>query len=159
MTVILFSKIRRMYFRDKLSINEIARRTSLSRNTVKRWLRMPGETDPKYKRCPQPTKLTPFEDRLKRALIADSYRPKRERRTVLRLLEELQKAGHDGGYTQLTDYIRAWRQDASSDVGNHAFKVGGFARPQLSGSAHPHCDLRTLKLRPLILPLRKHVNA
>jgi len=94
MTVILFSKIRRMYFRDKLSINEIARRTSLSRNTVKRWLRMPGETDPKYKRRPQATKLTPFEDQLKRALIADSYRPKRERRMGLKLLEELQKAGY-----------------------------------------------------------------
>jgi len=121
MTVILFSKIRRMYFRDKLSINEIARRTSLSRNTVKRWLRKPGETDPKYKRSSQPTKLTPFEDQLKRALIADSYRPKRERRTALKLLEELQKAGYEGGYTQLTDYIRAWRQDASSDAGKHAF--------------------------------------
>ena len=121
MTVILFSKIRRMYFRDKLSINEIARRTSLSRNTVKKWLRMHGETDPKYKRNSQPTKLTPFEDQLKRALIADGYRPKRERRTALKLLEELQKAGYDGGYTQLTDYIRAWRQDASSDAGKPAF--------------------------------------
>ena len=98
MTMILFAKIRRMHFRDKLSINEIARRTSLSRNTVKKWLRMPGETDPKYKRCSQTTKLSPFEDQLKRALIADGYRPKRERRTALRLLEELQKAGYDGGY-------------------------------------------------------------
>ncbi|MBS3904653.1 MAG: IS21 family transposase [Simkania sp.] len=121
MTVILFSKIRRMYFRDKLSINEIARRTSLSRNTVKRWLRMPSETNPKYKRCPQPTKLSSFEDQLKRALIADGYRPKRERRTALKLLEELQKAGYEGGYTQLTDYIRAWRQEASSHAGKHAF--------------------------------------
>ncbi|WP_425257184.1 IS21 family transposase [Methylomonas defluvii] len=121
MTVILFSKIRRMYFRDQLSINEIARRTSLSRNTVKRWLRMPGEANPKYKRCPQPTKLSPFEDQLKRALIADGYRPKRERRTALRLLEELQKAGYEGGYTQLTDYIRVWRREASSLAGKHAF--------------------------------------
>ncbi len=120
-TMILFSKIRRMYFRDKLSINEIAKRTSLSRNTVKKWLRMPNGTDPSYKRRSQPTKLTPFEDQLKQALIADSYRPKRERRTALKLLEELQKAGYDGGYTQLTDYIRAWRQGASSDAGKQAF--------------------------------------
>ncbi len=48
MTMILFSKIRRMYFRHKLSINEIARRTSLSRDAVKRWLRMPSGTDPVY---------------------------------------------------------------------------------------------------------------
>ena len=97
MTMILFSKIRRMYFRDKLSINEIARRTSLSRNTVKKWLRMPNGTDPVYKRQPGSTKLSPFEDQLKLALIADSYRPKRERRTALKLLEELQKAGYEGG--------------------------------------------------------------
>ncbi|OAH97932.1 integrase [Methylomonas methanica] len=121
MTMILFSKIRRMYFRDKLSINEIARRTSLSRNTVKKWLRMPNGTDPVYKRQPGSTKLSPFEDQLKRALIADGYRPKRERRTALKLLEELQKAGYEGGYTQLTDYIRAWRHDASSAAGKHAF--------------------------------------
>ena len=68
---------------------------------------MPTGTDPVYKRRLQPTELSPFEDQLKQALIADSYRPKRERRTALKLLEELQKAGYDGGYTQLTDYIRA----------------------------------------------------
>ena len=35
----LMGKIRGMYFRDKKSIGEIARLTSLSRNTIKRWLR------------------------------------------------------------------------------------------------------------------------
>jgi len=119
--MILFSKIRRMYFRDKLSINEIAKRTSLSRNTVKKWLRMPNGTDPKYKRQSRPTKLTPFEAQLKQALTADGYRHKRERRTALKLLEELQQVGYDGGYTQLTDYIRAWRQGAGSDAGKQAF--------------------------------------
>ncbi len=121
MTMILFSKIRRMYFRDQLSINEIAKRTSLSRNTVKKWLRMPSGSDPKYKRRPQSTKLSPFEDQLKQALIADSYRPKRERRTALKLLEELQKLGYEGGYSQLTDFIRTWRQNMSSQAGKHAF--------------------------------------
>ena len=121
MTMILFAKIRRIYFRDQLSINEIAKRTSLSRNTVKKWLRMPSGTDSVYKRRPQSTKLSPFENQLKQALIADSYRPKRERRTALRLLEELQKAGYEGGYTQLTDYIRAWRHELSSHAGKHAF--------------------------------------
>ncbi len=110
-----------MYFRDQLSINEIAKRTSLSRNTVKKWLRMPSGSDPKYKRRPQSTKLSPFEDQLKQALIADSYRPKRERRTALKLLEELQKLGYEGGYSQLTDFIRTWRQNMSSQAGKHAF--------------------------------------
>ena len=119
--MILYAKIRRMYFRDKLSINEIARRTSLSRNTVKKWLRMPNGSEPAYQRRSVPTKLKPYEDQLKQALIADNHRPKRDRRTALRLLEELQKAGYDGGYTQLTDYIRAWRKAGTSDAGKQAF--------------------------------------
>ncbi len=119
--MILYAKIRRMYFRDKLSINEIVRRTSLSRNTVKKWLRMPNGSEPEYQRRVMPTKLTPFESQLKQALITDSYRPKRDRRTALKLLDELQKAGYEGGYTQLTDYIRAWRKAGASDVGQRAF--------------------------------------
>ena len=86
-TMILYAKIRRMYFRDQLSINEIARRTSLSRNTVKKWLRQPNGSEPAYERRSMPTKLTPYEEQLKQALIADSYRPKRDRRTALKFLE------------------------------------------------------------------------
>ncbi len=93
-TMILYAKIRRMYFRDKLSINEIVRRTSLSRNTVRKWLRMPNGSELDYQRRVMPTKLTPFEDLLKQALVTDSYRPKRDRRTALKLLDELQQAGY-----------------------------------------------------------------
>jgi DNA-binding transcriptional regulator LsrR (DeoR family) len=32
----MMGKIRRMYFRDQLSVSEIARRTSLARNTIKK---------------------------------------------------------------------------------------------------------------------------
>ncbi len=82
--MILYAKIRRMYFRDKLSINEIVRRTSLSRNTVKKWLRAPNGSEPAYQRRLIPTQLTPYQDQLNQALIADSYRPKRDRRTALK---------------------------------------------------------------------------
>ena len=119
--MILYAKIRRMYFRDKLSITEITRRTSLSRNTVKKWLRMPDGSEPVYQRRPRPTKLSPYEEQLKQALVADSYRPKRERRTAKKLFAELRQAGYDGGYTQLTDYIRAWRKTGGGDAGLHAF--------------------------------------
>ena len=40
-TMALVGKIRRMYLRDNMSFSEIARRTSLSRNTVKKWLKVP----------------------------------------------------------------------------------------------------------------------
>lgn len=87
--MIMYAKIRRMYFREQLSINEIARRTSLSRNTIKKWLRVPEGCEPSYQRQQKPTKLTPFEDQLKQALLADSHRPKRDRRTALMLFAEL----------------------------------------------------------------------
>lgn len=53
--MIIYAKIRRMYFREQLSINEIARRTSLSRNTIKKWLRAPEGSTPGYQRREKPT--------------------------------------------------------------------------------------------------------
>ena len=38
-TMIVYPKVRRMYFREKHSIRGIARKTSHSRNTLKKWLR------------------------------------------------------------------------------------------------------------------------
>lgn len=35
----MLAKIRRMRFRDQLSVREITRRTGLSRNTIRQWLR------------------------------------------------------------------------------------------------------------------------
>ncbi len=40
----VLGKIRRMYLRDKLSLHEITKRTGLSRNTIRKWLRTPEET-------------------------------------------------------------------------------------------------------------------
>lgn len=121
-TMVLYAKIRRMFFRDKLSINEIVRRTSLSRNTVKKWLNQPdGSKEPKYQRKSGPTKLSPYKDQLERALIADSHRPKRDRRTAKRLFEELKAAGYAGGYTQLTDYIREFRKHGLGEGIGQAF--------------------------------------
>ena len=37
--MVMYAKVRRMFFREHLSISEIGRRTSLSRNTIKKWLR------------------------------------------------------------------------------------------------------------------------
>jgi len=39
----MLGRIRRMHLRDKLSLHEIAKRTGLSRNTVRSWLRTPEE--------------------------------------------------------------------------------------------------------------------
>ena len=49
-TMEMIGKVRRMKLRDKLSNSEIAKRTGLSRNTVKKWLKAPGDVVPRYRR-------------------------------------------------------------------------------------------------------------
>src|SRR5579875_1699012 len=101
----MVGKIRRMHFRDGKSVREIVRRTGLSRNTVRTWLRAPAEKEPRYRRTARAGKLTPFQAALEQAL-----RPKKERRTGLALYREIRAAGYSGGYSRVTDFIRAWRQ-------------------------------------------------
>ncbi|HRO64558.1 IS21 family transposase [Thermomonas sp.] len=106
----MIGKVRRMHRRDKKSVREIAKATGLSRNTVAKWLQAPVQERPKYRRALKPTKLTPFHEAIVQALKVDARRPKRERRTALALHEELKALGYDGGYSRLTDFVRAWRQ-------------------------------------------------
>ena len=114
-------KIRAMHLREGKSISEIARRTSLSRNTIKKWLKEPGETAPKYRRPAASTKLAPYVPTLTQALKADAHRPKHERRSARALFTQLQASGYAGGYSRLTDFIRAWRQDEGKAVLTNAF--------------------------------------
>ena len=118
----MIGKVRRMFHRQKKSVREISRITSLSRNTIQKWLDAPLEGEPKSRpRPPQPTKLTPFHMALQQALKADGHRPKKERRTVLALYAEIKAAGYAGGYSRVTDYIRAWRQGEGQGGGAKAF--------------------------------------
>ena len=113
----LLGKIRRLHYRDALSISEIARRTGLSRNTVKRWLKAGEGAEPKYRRKTPDTALTPYLPRLHQWLEADARRAKRDRRTALKLYAELQALGYSGSYSRVTEHIRHWRE------------AGGAAKP------------------------------
>ena len=71
-TMDMLGKIRRMFLRDKLSLHEITKRTGLSRNTIRRWLRAAAqETPPTYRRAKGPGKLTEFHAALEQALKVD----------------------------------------------------------------------------------------
>ena len=107
-----YSKVRRMYFREKVAISAIARRNNLSRNTVRKWLQAPERDELKYTRPQGKTKLDPFMVALRQALETDAHRPKRDRRTRLRLFAEIQAQGYAGSYAQLTDRIRRWHAEA-----------------------------------------------
>ena len=117
----LIGKVRAMRLRDGKSISEIARLTSLSRNTVKKWLKARPGAVPKYQRREMPTKLTPFMAALTQALEVDAQRARHERRTARALHAQLASEGYAGSYTRLTDFIREWRDQQRLTVGKHAF--------------------------------------
>src|SRR3990167_7456080 len=96
----MMGKIRRMYLRDKMSLHEIAKRTGLSRNTIRKWLREPEvAAPPRDGRSKKPGKLSTFHAALEQALKADSHRPKRNRRTALDLFAQIKADGYAGGYS------------------------------------------------------------
>ena len=110
-TMEMLGKVRRLHLRDKLSLHEIAKRTGLSRNTVRKWLRTAEEVaEPVYQRKAKPGKLTPFHAVLELALKADAHRIKQNRRTAKALFAEIKAAGYAGAYCQVTAFIRAWRE-------------------------------------------------
>ena len=112
-TMEMLGKIRRMHVRDKMSVRAIAKRTGLSRNTLQKWLQTPEEVKvPKYVRAKGFSKLSVFADELEQALKADASRNKQDRRTGKALFIQLKASGYAGGYTRVTDFIRAWRADS-----------------------------------------------
>ncbi len=119
--MVMYAKIRRMFFREHLSISEIARRTSLTRNTIKKWLKAVDSSEPKYLRAPKLTKLTPFEPRILMALVADAHRPKRDRRNALMLFNEIKQDGFNGCYSRVTQFVRNWRNQSSAASTKSAF--------------------------------------
>jgi transposase len=123
----IYAKVRRMRLREGLSISEIARRTSLARNTIKTWLRTPVRSEMRYQRAPGPKKIGPYEAVLREALAADARRPRRERRTARKLYAQLQHQGFAGSYGRVTEFIRAWRADQGAMTARAAYVPLSFA--------------------------------
>jgi transposase len=78
------------------SIRAIARELSLSRNTVRKYLRAPGI--PRYTpRPPRPSKLDAYRDHVRNRLAAGVE-------NAVVLLRELRAQGYTGSYTILKSY-------------------------------------------------------
>ena len=109
-TVGMLAKIRRMHFRDNIPVREIAKRTGLSRNTVRAWLRQPDAVDPQYPERQVPSLLDPYKEQLATWLRTDSHRPKRDRRTAKLMFLHLRAQGYPGGYGRVAQFVRQWRE-------------------------------------------------
>ena len=77
------SIICRWALRDKMAIHEISRRTGLSRNTIRKYLRA-GTVEPTFKTPTRPSKLDPHADGLSAWLLTETRKSRKDRRTVNR---------------------------------------------------------------------------
>lgn len=122
----MLAKIRRMRLREGLPIREISRRTGLSKNTVKQWLRREGVTEPKYPKRSSKSVLDPWTQQLEAALRTDEHRPARDRRTAKALFEQIRAMGYSGSYPRVVVWVRRWREQQANAPRRAAFVPMSF---------------------------------
>ena len=111
----LLSVIRRWHFRQHIPIREIERRTGLSRNTIRKYLRADA-VEPKFKVPARPSKLDPFAEKLSAWLRIDASKSRKQRRTAKQMHADLVVLGYDGSYNRVAAFVRAWKADRQRDA-------------------------------------------
>lgn len=104
----LLSVIRRWHLRDRMPIREIARRTGLSRNTIRKYLRS-GSVEAQFRVPKRASKLDPFADKLSHWPRIEAGKSRKQRRTVKQLHADLVALGFDGFYGRIAAFARAWK--------------------------------------------------
>src|SRR5690606_5279956 len=104
----LLSVIRRWRHRDHFSIREISRRTGLSRNTVRKYLRSDG-VEPRFAVPDRASKLDPYADKLSHMLRLEAGRSRKQKRTIRQLHADLVSLGYAGSYNRVAAFAREWK--------------------------------------------------
>jgi len=110
--VALLSVIRHWRLRDGMAIREIARRTGLSRNTIRKYLSS-GVVEPEYPKRKSPSKLDEYAQILTSWLQRETLRHRKRRRNLRQLYDNLVALGYTGSYDRVAAYARAWRVERS----------------------------------------------
>jgi len=74
-----------------------------------------------YERLVVSHKLDAHAEWLTQALETDARRPRKERRTALRLFAQIKDQGYAGGYSQITAFVRSWRVQAGAVTARSAY--------------------------------------
>ena len=106
----LLSVIRRWHFREGMPIREIERRTGLSRNTIRKYLRS-GAVEPKFKLADRPSKLDRFAEKLTGWLRIEAGKSRKQKRTAKQMHADLVALGFDGSYSRVAKFVRTWKAD------------------------------------------------
>ena len=111
----LLSVIRRWHFREGMPIREIERRTGLSRNTIRKYLRA-GAVEPKFKVPDRPSNLDPFAEKLAAWLRVEAGKSRKQRRTAKQIYTDLVSLGYVGSYGRVAAFVRAWKAERQRDA-------------------------------------------
>ena len=110
--VALLSVIRRWHLRDGIPIREIAKRTGLSRNTIKKYLAS-NIVEPEYPKRKTPCKMDDYETTLNNWLHREARRGRKQRKSAKQLHSDLVQLGYTGSYDRVAAFAR---QDRKSVV-------------------------------------------
>jgi transposase len=98
------------HFCQGIPIREIERRTALSRNTIRKYLR--GDTvEPVFNTSARPSKLDEFADKLSGWLLMEANKSRKQKRTAKQMHADLVVLGYDGSYERVAAFVRAWKAE------------------------------------------------
>jgi transposase len=106
----LLSVIRRWHFRQQIPIREIERRTGLSRNTIRKYLRTDA-VEPQFNLPYRPSKLDPFAEKLTGWLRQEAGKSRKQKRSTKQMHADLVALGYDGSYGRVAAFVRGWKAD------------------------------------------------
>lgn len=106
----MLSIIRRWHLREHVSLRKIAERLSISRNTVRRYLRN-QDLVPQYTQRKTPSKLDGFAATLSQWLAREQTRSRKQRKTLKHLHYELTALGFTGSYDRVAAFSRRWHEE------------------------------------------------
>lgn len=113
--VALLGIIRRWHLRDQVPLREIARRLGISRNTVRRYLRS-EITEPSYAERRASSALDKYSLQLSGWLKAETVKPRKQRRNLKQIHEDLKELGYEGSYDRVAAFARQWKAGQSDRV-------------------------------------------
>ena len=135
----LLNVIRKLRLRQGLAIREIERRTGLSRNTIKKYLKA-DTSEPKFATPERSSKLDPFSEKLTGWLKANAKKGRKDRQTLKKMHADLVALGFTGSYNRVAAFARMSRARKRSG-GSFSRRLGkqiGSARNKRQGAA-PSC--------------------
>jgi len=121
-----------------VSIRQIQRETGLHFETIKKVL---AHSIPPQFQTPtrEKPKIGPYLERIAGILQADRERPRKQRHTAKRIFQRLREEGYSGGYTQVKEAVREFKQSSGEVFVPLVHEPGeaqvdfGFALVKLAG--------------------------